>query len=108
MPDDPRHQSTDPVIVAAVDAAAEACRDASHMCATGDLAALSKCMTTKAWQPCRCKRQAVAAVAAFLRALPGSLRNDGALWWAAIPAHEETALWLADAAERAAQETRNA
>lgn len=61
---------SDAAIKAALEAAAEACRDASHMCATGDLAALSKCLTTKAWQPCRCRRQATAAVAAFLRALP--------------------------------------
>lgn len=46
---------------------------------------------------------AAAAVAAFLRALPDQYSRGGAAFWDAIPAQEETRLWLAAAVERAAR-----
>jgi len=45
---------------------------------------------------------AAATVAAFLRALPDQYTRGGAAFWDAIPAQEETRLWLADAVEREA------
>jgi len=44
------------------------------------------------------------AIAAFLRALPSTTRNGGAMWWYQIPAEEETPLWLADAVDKAARD----
>lgn len=47
--------------------------------------------------------RAAAAVAAFLRALPDQYSRGGAAFWDAIPAEEETRLWLAEQVERAAR-----
>lgn len=97
-------------IAAALRAAVHAVRGASHGCYPDEpLSIMSKCMTTKAWRPCVCERQASAAVAAFLRALPEDVRvrdpkAPRAQKWAAnvrVPAMVRDA--LASAVEEAAR-----
>jgi hypothetical protein len=83
--------ASDPTIKAALEAAA------LGVCSPGSRRA---CKTACV----ECVRQAQAAIAAFLRALPGSTRNDGALWWYQIPADTETHHWLAAAVEEAARD----
>jgi len=51
---------------------------------------------------------AAATIAAFLRALPDQYSRGGASFWDAIPAVEETRLWLATAVERASKEPPHA
>ena len=56
-----------------------------------------------------CEKQigkAAKAIAAFLRALPGSLSKEGATWWYSVPVEMETHHWLADTALAAAKEER--
>lgn len=49
-------------------------------------------------------RRAAASIAAFLRALPDQYSRGGAAFWDAIPAEEETRLWLAAAVDAVARE----
>ena len=51
-----------------------------------------------------CPRIAANAIAAFLRALPDQYTQGGAAFWDAVPTHDETRLWLAEAALAAAKE----
>jgi hypothetical protein len=46
-------------------------------------------------------------IAAFLRALPDQYTQGGAAFWDAIPTHDETRLWLADAVLAAAKDQAN-
>jgi hypothetical protein len=47
---------------------------------------------------------AAKAIHAFLRALPDQYTQGGAAFWDAVPALDETRLWLAEAALAAAKE----
>jgi len=76
-----------------VRAALEAAEDAAH---------IAGC------PPGSCAHVAAATIAAFLRALPDQYSRGGASFWDAIPAVEETRLWLAAAVERASQEPPHA
>ena len=51
---------------------------------------------------------AAKAIAAFLRALPDQYTQGGAAFWDAVPAQDETRLWLAEAALAAALRARAA
>lgn len=77
---------------AALAAATEAARRSLYpgMCRDG------ACMSA----PCQCAHDAAAAaIIAFLRALPDQYSRGGAAFWDAIPAEDETRLWLAGAVE---------
>lgn len=71
-------------------------------------AAAVECITdywcAQDWQQAEARREAAAAIAAFLRALPDQYSRGGASFWDAIPAVEETRLWLAAAVASAAAE----
>jgi hypothetical protein len=91
--------ASDPTIKAALEAAGEAVRQSNQH---SDVCYYMEACRLK---PCACAYNAsAAAIAAFLRALPGSTRNDGALWWYQIPADTETHHWLAAAVEEAARD----
>jgi hypothetical protein len=53
------------------------------------------------------KAKTAEAIAAFLRALPDQYTQGGAAFWDAIPTHDETRLWLADAVLAAAKDQTN-
>jgi len=89
---------TDPIRAALEAAACALCREAKSC--RGDCGGLCLWRVPDVSMPA-C---AAAAIAAFNRSLPDQYTQGGAAFWDAIPAQEETRLWLADAVLAAAKE----